>query len=392
MPEQALEQLEQRGRQLEEVNRRLAEMARLCHEEAERAEERAVELDAIIESMNEGVVVSDEEKRIVRINEQELKLLGLRSRDEMPSALPFLACFNPRTPEGVPIEADHLPGPRAFRGESFTDMELVIDAADGQEKHLVVTGAPVRDSGGRIILAVTLARDVTQLRRTEREREDWVRMVSHDLRSPLTVVLGQSQLLQRLADRPEAVERSAEAVITAARRMNSMIQDLTDVARLEMGKLQPSIERIDLLAFLRAHLAAYAPGAGPSRIQLETTPNLAPVAADPNWLARVLDNLLSNALKYSTPATSITVRLSGRDAQVACEVTDQGPGIGQEDLSHIFERYFRGDRPAVKKEGLGMGLYITRLFVKAMGGRVWAESKVGVGSTFGFSLPTAGSS
>ena len=122
------------------------------------------------------------------------------------------------------------------------------------------------------------------------------------------------------------------------------------------------------------------------RIRLEAPVDLPPVCADPDRLERILANLLSNAIRYSTPGTEVTVSLARRDDQVITAVSDRGPGIAPEELSRLFQRYYRME-PG--REGLGLGLYISRMLVEAHGGRIWAESQVGKGSTFSFSLPVA---
>jgi signal transduction histidine kinase len=113
------------------------------------------------------------------------------------------------------------------------------------------------------------------------------------------------------------------------------------------------------------------------------------VLADPDRLERILMNLLTNALKYSAPGTPVTVALARRDGQVVTAVSDQGPGIPPDELPHLFERYYRARETRERKEGLGLGLYITKGLVEAHGGRLWVESQVGKGSTFSFSLPAA---
>ncbi|MBI4498160.1 MAG: ATP-binding protein, partial [Chloroflexi bacterium] len=144
---------------------------------------------------------------------------------------------------------------------------------------------------------------------------------------------------------------------------------------------------LDLRAFLLDLKERLAGLAGAERIRLEAPAGLSPVLADPDRLERILMNLLGNALKYSAPDTEITVTLAQREREVVTAVKDHGPGIAPEDLPHLFQRYRRTQAAQAHQEGLGLGLYITKGLVEAHGGRIWAESQLGLGSTFSFTLP-----
>lgn len=231
--------------------------------------------------------------------------------------------------------------------------------------------------------------DVTirDLRALQEQQQDFLRAVSHDLRTPLQVVLLQSGRLSHLApgDVPEG--RIARSIAGAGRQMASMIQDLVDAIHLENGAVALSRRRV-ALGELAEEFLAIARGAAleADRIRLELPPDLPPVAADPSRLQRVLQNLIENALKYSTPGTRVTV--SGRRAgeEVVVAVEDRGPGLAPEHLPRLFERFYRG-RHGDAPGGLGLGLYISRLIVEAHGGRIWCDSRPGEGSTFSFTVP-----
>jgi two-component system phosphate regulon sensor histidine kinase PhoR len=244
----------------------------------------------------------------------------------------------------------------------------------------------VRDEEGRVVLAIVVSRDVTELRDLEESREEFVNLVSHDLRSPLATAQGYVQLIQGKPDRSELVRRSAESINLALHRMNRMIQDLVETARLETGQLR--LERIPLdpgsfTVDLKERLSV---SLDTGRVQVDVVGVPSTVLADPARLERVMTNLLSNALKYSDG--EVVVRVEGSEGEVKVSVVDQGPGIAPEERGHIFERYYRSKRHR-KAEGLGLGLYITRLLVEAHGGKLWLESEVGRGSTFCFTLPAA---
>ncbi len=225
------------------------------------------------------------------------------------------------------------------------------------------------------------------LGRLLRNLEDFARAVSHDLRTPLSIVLGQAQLAQRslAAGQTDAVQRSLTAIVTSARRMNTMIEDLVDMARLEAGKIELHRDHIDLRSFAADVRESLAGVADVSRIEVvPSRQELPTVLADPDRLERILTNLLTNALKYSEG--KITIAFKQQDGYVVTSVTDRGVGISPEDLPHIFERYYRA-KGVQKRDGLGLGLLITKMLVEAHGGKIWVESELGKGSTFSFTLP-----
>ncbi len=225
-----------------------------------------------------------------------------------------------------------------------------------------------------------------------RELEDVLRAVSHDLRNPLTAIQGQLQLLQRRLERrapPERLHEHVEAALGAARRMNNLISDLVDSARSESGQLRLDLRPVDLPAAVRQLRSELAAALDTRRIRLQAAEALPHVYADPDRLARILGNLFSNALKYSAADTAVKVSFSRQGDEVVTSVTDAGCGIAPEDLPHLFQRYFRSGTGWPQQEGLGLGLYITRMLVEEHGGRIWVVSEVGKGSTFSFTLPVA---
>jgi signal transduction histidine kinase len=279
----------------------------------------------------------------------------------------------------------------ATTGAEVRGIEVVHRATECAERIVVWNAAPVRSASGRVVGAVAVGRDVTERRAAEREQEEFVHIISHDLRAPLTIILGQAQMVKRAIDKPNVVQDSAEAIVTSARRMDRMVQDLVDSARLGSGQLSLGVRPVDLRQFvldLRERWAA-ARVWPVERVEVEAPPDLPPVLADPDRLERVLTNLLTNALKYSRAETPVRVSLTQYSRKVVTSVTDEGPGIPPDELPHLFERYFRSSKAREHREGLGLGLYITKGLVEAQGGHVWAESTVGKGSTFSFTLPLA---
>ncbi len=245
-------------------------------------------------------------------------------------------------------------------------------------------------ASARIEAQAEVARhDAAQLREMEQAREDVLRAITHDLRNPLTSVLGNAQLLMRYADRPETVQRQAAAIAGSARQMNAMLGDLVDSLRIEAGRMTPSLQLVNLSDVLLDLDERMGGDEEHGHVRLELPEDVPAVLADPSMVERVLANLVSNALKYGREGSDVVVRVVLREGEVVVSVVDEGPGIAPEHLPHIFERYYRAERDQQRQGGLGLGLYITKGLVEAMGGRIWVESEAGKGSTFCFTLPQA---
>jgi PAS domain S-box-containing protein len=365
-----------------ERERLLAEVAR-----------RAAELDATIGAISDALIIYGAEGQIVRMNRPAERLLGLtQSEYAAMSPAEREQLLRIEAPTGQPIPPEQTAISRALRGEVVVGYRETVYRRDGTRRELLTGAGPIRDEQGRIIGAVRSLSDVTTLVELQEQREDMLRAVSHDLRNPLAGVLGHAELLQRRLAKA-GLQREGEAVqsiIADVQRMNTIIQDLVESARLEAGQLRLEPKPVRLQDYVPDLKQRLAPTMDIDRIEHEIPADLPAVSADPARLDRILTNLLSNALKYSTPGTPVTVSAVQRESEIVTSVTDRGPGIPPEQIPRLFQRYFRAEAGREQHEGLGLGLYITRKLVEAHGGRIWVESEVGVGSTFSFSLPAAG--
>jgi len=354
--------------------------------------ERALsQLDATFASMVDGIIIYGPSGEILRMNPTAARILGYSTPEmDLPLAK-RVARLRMETAEGRRIQPEDAPVALALRGETVQGSVVVVHLPDGSSFWLSVSAAPIRSPSGEMLGAVATFTDVTELHRLQEERQDIVRMVSHDLRNPLTAVQGQAQIILKLLDRSGqdgALRRSAETIVANARQMNAMIQDLVDMARGETAQLVLNPVAIDLGRAVPDLIQRMPDVLEASRIRVEIPKGLPHVRADPNRLERVVTNLLSNALKFSPPQTEVLVAAEKLDGEVKLSVTDRGVGIPPEVIPRLFQRYYRAAATR-KTTGLGLGLYITRLLVEAMGGRIWVESEVGKGSTFSFTLPLA---
>ena len=242
---------------------------------------------------------------------------------------------------------------------------------------------------GEHLGAVLEIRDRSVEERAEEAKRDYVALIAHDLRTPLTAARGQAELLQRRSKRRGDNDDggSLESIVANARRMEAMIQDLIESSQLESGVLLLRRTPIDL-SRLAADVVAQVVSAEERRRIRVIAPAPGPrVFADAARIERVLMNLLQNALKYSAASAPIELEVRQAADEVVVSVTDHGAGIPVDLLPRLFQRFSRIRRGEADPGGFGLGLYIARLIVEAHGGRVWAESAVGSGSRIGFSLP-----
>jgi signal transduction histidine kinase len=260
----------------------------------------------------------------------------------------------------------------------------------GELHWLAVSTAPILGPEGDLLGAVSTYADITPLRELQQRQEDLLHIVSHDLRIPLAVIHGHMELLED-ALRRQGIDgdltMSTSTIDRNVQRMNTMIHDLVEMARLEGQQFALSLEDVVLQSDVPDLLARVRDVLPVQRVTLDIPTDLPPVRADYSRLERILLNLLTNAFKYSPEEAPVHLQAYQLGDEIVIAVADHGDGIAPEDIPHLFERFYRAK--ARKAEGIGLGLYITKLLVEAHGGRVWIESEVGKGSVFRLTLPLA---
>jgi PAS domain S-box-containing protein len=243
---------------------------------------------------------------------------------------------------------------------------------------------------GRQLGAVWEVRDRTREARAEEAKREYVALIAHDLRTPLTGLRGHAQLLARRLKRDEGTNEerllTLDSIVASTQRMEAMIQEIIESSHLESGALVLHRSPVDL-SQLAAQVAAQVPPEERPRIEVIPAPGGPLVSVDRDRIERVLMNLLQNALKYSAPEAPVRIEVREDAREMVIAVIDRGVGIPAHELPQIFQRFARAREAQARSDGFGLGLYIARLIVEAHGGRVWAESVVGTGSRIGFALP-----
>ena len=352
----------------------VGDLALALHRMAEQLGSRleALEADealliAVVEALAQGLVVIDRGGNVVRLNQSARQLL------ELQAAVPFSVDRLPR--EGSLVRDVRA----AMQGTPVETSELGVGS-----RTLALTARPLPNGG-----AVLAFMDLTARRRLETIRRDFVANVSHELKTPLTVINGFAETLADGHLPDEDRHRFAATIQSNARRMQRIVDDLLDLSRYESGAWRPDPAMVDVRATTSEVMAAVRPVAEAKGIALlaEIGADAERVWADPTALRQILDNLVQNAVRYTTSG-SVTLFSRRVDHGILIGVRDTGIGIPAEHLPRIFERFYRVDPSRSRDEGgTGLGLAIVRHLAEAHGGAVRAESTLGVGTTIAVLFP-----
>jgi two-component system, OmpR family, phosphate regulon sensor histidine kinase PhoR len=360
-----------RSDELGELGRALDSLAAELQRRLGQLEGEREEMTALIDSMVEGVLAVEPDGTLRRANPAARAIFDLPERLEEGTRPESIA----RRQAFLQLVDD------ALAGRQIHPTELTLG-----EKSLLATAQPLPRGG-----AVLVFLDTTELRRLEGVRRDFVANASHELKTPLTVIRGNAETLADEGLDPELRRRFTESLKVNADRLQSILDDLLDLSRIESGGWAPEPEVVSLSAAVGRAWEPFADAAGEKGVELhaELGEGAATVHVDPSALNQVLSNLFSNALRYTPSGGRITVRSRVvRDGWVRIEVEDTGTGIPAAHLTRIFERFYRVDPARSRAEGgTGLGLSIVRHLVERHGGRVKAQSRPGEGTTILVSLP-----
>lgn len=342
-------------------------------------------LSEVVDELPVAVSLYDPEGRALLRNAAYFRLLGGEPPQTLGEAIHY---YQTRREDGTIISADQLPQRRALRGEVIRSEPLRLRHAEtGEDVHVLVDAVPLAREGDRPI-ALVVIHDITHLRKTEQERTEFFEMASHEIKTPLTVLVGSVELALRFVRRgqndrlDEILSRADEG----GRRLTELVRDLLDLTRLDAGKLEIRRETMDLVAAVLAVVDETRLGLERHELAFAAPMGAVFVNADPRRIAQIVHNLLDNAVRYSPDGglIDVTIKREGSDAIV--RITDRGVGVPEEEQAHLFQRFFRTTRTRAFG-GTGLGLFISRRIAEAHGGRLWLERSGPDGTTFAFSLP-----
>jgi two-component system phosphate regulon sensor histidine kinase PhoR len=378
----------------------LADLAVTMNETAQRMDANIHSLrdernqsSAILRSMVEGVAVIDAHEKLVFCNRAFLDILNWDSASSQ--GRPVIEVV--RNSELLSLIR------RALLGEEGLQTDIAMGFI--QPRNFSVTAAPVKSlepdsaptpagaapANVRPSGAVVVLHDVTELRRLERVRQDFVANVSHEFKTPLTAIRGFAEtLLSGALNDPKNNRRFLEIIRDHSSRLDRLTDDLLKLARIEAGKLELEFFSVALAELIEgcAETTTLKAARKQLSISIDIPPGLPPVRGDASLLREVFQNLLDNAIQYTLPGGSIRVTASAAAREAVVSVTDSGIGIPLADQERIFERFYRVDAARSREAGgTGLGLSIAKHIVEAHGGRLWVESEIGRGSQFSFSIP-----
>lgn len=353
--------------------------------------------DKVLNSIGEGVLIVDARNIIQMINPAAVLMTGCGAAEnalnlEIGTVLHF------ENGQGMKIEDNaNLVLAALARGEAFSTRDYIMITAQGQKKPVAVTIVPMGGIGNEKIITL---RDISKEREEEGAQMEFISTASHEMRTPVASIEGYLGLAlnPQTATIDERARKYLEEAHASSKHLGKLFQDLLDTTKLDDNKIKVHMVPVEMTALVRNIVDGQIPAIGAKGLQYSfgspdarngiNVEQLIYASVDVDFLREVVNNLLENAIKYTPSGGAIWVNVRGDGDKVLINVTDSGIGISPEDLKHIFQKFYRVDNSQTREiGGTGLGLYLVKQRVEAMGGTVWAESSFGDGSTFYISLP-----
>jgi len=383
-------ELEEANKTISSFNAQLEDKVKIATAElAERIhdlQESRGRLDAVIDSMQDGLIFYDGGGHVLRANAFMLSLFNVAAKDLLGHSAVEVAAATGEPP----LETEHAGLLLVARDEPA---EATMFEVEGPRKRYIrrIT-SPVIGRAAPIGGLVVVYQDITDQKEVEQLKDDFLSIASHELKTPLTSIMGYTQLLNRRLgseSRKLGSEDVIEVIETQCRRMKRLVDDLLDVSRIERGTLQAAHAAVDLPALIADVVKKIQATSPEHEFSTHVGREAVRVWGDEDRLEQVLTNLLSNAVKYSPEGGRVEVRLARNGEMVEVVVQDRGIGIPADQQSRIFSRFYQAESVVRSRRfgGMGLGLFISKAIIDEMGGSISVESSVGHGSTFQFTLP-----
>ncbi len=354
----------------------------------------------VLNSIDEGVMIVHSSGIVVLVNPAAMRLLGT-SDPNMVENLQLASILNLENSEGTKIEDDVNPVLRAvMNGENFETRDLILVSVQEQRRPVAIS--VVCTTTGQNERIITL-RDIARELEEEGEQADFISTASHEMRTPVASIEGYLGLAlnPKTATIDERARKYLEEAHASSKHLGRLFKDLLDVTKLDDKKIRVQLTPVEMASTVRSIANGQVPmmsekgihytfGANAARSDNTTRVVNQEVYAsvDIDFLREAVNNLVENAIKYTASGGGIWVNVRGDDDRVLINVTDTGIGISPDDLKHVFQKFYRADNSQTRTVGgTGLGLYLVKQRVEAMGGKVWAESSFGEGSTFYLSFP-----
>ncbi len=357
------------GRAGDWLRREIKRTTASLKQKAQISDAERARLESVFNNIHDSVMILDEEKKILLVNPAMCRQLGL----------------DPKTAQGKPVMdiVTHPDVTALLTRKNGSDplQYYEVSFPDGRVSNAQFT--EIQNVG----YAITM-QDITYLKEMDRVRSEFVHTVSHDLRSPLTSVIGYTELVERAGELNDSQRDFLKRIQESVQHITSLINDLLDLGSVEAG-LDTRRERVQLEVILRYTLDMLHGQVKSRRLKVQTdiAPSLPPIRANPIRLRQLMDNVVGNAIKYSYNGGEVHISIHSEGDQIILNIRDNGPGIPVEDQAHIFDKFYRGRNITESVTGSGLGLAIVKTIVDNHQGRIWVESAEGKGSSFFIVLP-----
>jgi PAS domain S-box-containing protein len=357
-------------------------------------EVRLARLASIVTSSDDAIISKTLDGIITSWNRAATRMFGYSESEVIGKHITIII-----PPDRLDEEANIIDNIR--RGQKIDHFETIRVAKDGSQKHISLTVSPLRNSKGRIIGASKIARDISVRVEAENKqklytqrlmdlndyKDEFMVMASHELKTPLTVILANLQILQDMMNEDPRVSFISKT-INQVNKLNDLIYNLFDVSKIQAGQLKYQFSHFDLNQLIR-EIIEHTFNTTSHSLHFNSTNENFWINADKERIEQVIVNILSNAIKYSPKNGDIILNLKRENKNIVVSISDKGIGIPESDLENIFLRFYRVSGSASSFSGSGIGLYISAEIIKSHGGKIWTESKLGEGSVFHFSIPAA---
>jgi PAS domain S-box-containing protein len=348
-------------------------------------EEQRVLAEALFTSIGDGAIATDEFGKITRVNPTALQLLGYGEREMIGAWFPkkIVSIYE----NGEPISLIDRPITRAFlTGKAVTE-RTYYRKRNGQVMPVALTVSPIM-LNGKPVGAIEVFRDITLEYEIDRMKSDFISLASHQLRTPLSAIKTYSHMLMDgyMGEVNDSQKKSLHTIVSAANRMNELISTLLNITRIESGNVTITLKDVNLERLAEEVIKEHSLAATDKEIEMKLecgSKTLQPIQTDALLFKEVISNLVSNAIKYTPNGGNVTICIKNRRYDVLMSVQDTGMGIPKYSQEHIFTKFFRAHN-VVKQEtsGTGLGLYLVKGLVDALGGKIWFESHENKGTIF----------
>jgi len=343
-------------------------------------------LDALLDSAADGIIIMSANHKIEKCNQAFARILR-KDVSEIEDS-PHDEIFNwDSLQQGTSLEEAESSGwPLTAKANLYVEGDL--KRPSGEILPVGVTYAPLLSGDGKVINIIASIRDITHFREAEEIKSVFISIVSHELKTPVALIKGYVGTLRRedVSWDSEIVQDSLEVIEDEADRLTELIENLLDASRLQAGEFSLNLAEIRMSDLAREMAERFQTQTDRHKIVVQFPDEFPVIVGDENRLEQVFYNLLSNAVKYSPDGGEISISGQIRSEQIIICIQDQGTGISQEDVPHIFDRFFRADEAAKKTQGAGLGLYLSRAIIEAHNGRIWIEPRQENGTRVCFSI------